>query len=717
MLPRMHQLQGPYGMYATVYGWSTRVVHIAHPRVAAAVLVQPPPKPSAAQSTTRQPKCLQTASVKSPAYNHFLNFCGQGVFTAHGPDWKAKRAAVLHALFVVPSTKQEEVRRSSSTSWERASSSLVDEPPPHHQQQGDEKDTGTDRALDAPSSSSFSLAPDHHPRMQRRRSSSSAGGYEGRLLRLAHDAAQSLIGTIYTKMDSTCSHPCVRLNVVPLLQRTTVGLIFQYITGTTEPMDDDPNDNDDGGHSAYSEEKEETTTRSNSKEGGWWSSYLDAMTRIRMIVLAQSRSIWFLLPQWCYQGPWSSLYQQEEQVLQPIRAFAQWACRQAQPNSPLQTLQRMPLYAATSPDHETEQAKHNNQKNKTGISQNLLQEAITLLFAGQDTTAATLSWTIHLLSLYPKIQQKLYHQVSSILQEEYDTHHKQQQQEDVVPVNEDVAFMLFLDKKTLSRMTYLDAVIKEAMRLYPVAPFVVRKLSEDMVLPRDDDVSTNEDSKNRDNEPPSAKGINASNDTVTLPKGAFACIWIYALHRNPLFWNRPDDFWPERWLQHDNDNTDDERKDIPRDRGITEGAYMPFARGPRNCLGQPFAQLVLRTLLAHLVYRFSFLDERLLLCTKSPVVVDKPVNVSPDKQPGGGDLDVDPQRIQQGLEHPTDSNSSSDNKTGDPTTEQGNNDDDPEETVAFRLRKEMQAGFTVLPQDGVRVRITSRRRSPVSTGP
>ena len=48
-----------------------------------------------------------------------------------------------------------------------------------------------------------------------------------------------------------------------------------------------------------------------------------------------------------------------------------------------------------------------------------------------------------------------------------------------------------------------------------------------------------------------------------------------------------------------------------KDLGQTNGAYMPFASGPRNCIGQPLAHVVLRTLLTRLLYRYEFRDQRL----------------------------------------------------------------------------------------------------------
>jgi len=90
ILPRMERLGGPYGMYATVYGVSTKVVHVAHPIPAKAILTGN--NSLSAKSKSSQPAKGKNRSsiaeflgaIKSPAYDHFKNFSGDGVFTADG---------------------------------------------------------------------------------------------------------------------------------------------------------------------------------------------------------------------------------------------------------------------------------------------------------------------------------------------------------------------------------------------------------------------------------------------------------------------------------------------------------------------------------------------------------------------------------------------------------------------------------------------------------
>ena len=559
ILPRMKRLQGPYDMYGTVYGISTAVVHVAHPVPALALLAASSSSSvtkstSANTQTTRRSRLDGCGACKAPAYNHFKSFCGNGVFTADGTDWKEKRAAVSHALLKVPG------------------SSL-----------------------------------------------------EAKLQCEAHRAAQKLVRVLQRKCrhNNNNNNRPNALNILPLLQRTTVGLIFRYIThvdleetlygvdetnGTATANfhgDDHSTASTVSSHDSSPPEMTTTTTKHPNDEAATvvegslpqlFASYLESIVQIRMIILAKSRSIWFLLPQWFYRV-FSTMAVDEAYTMTPIRKFSTLACQTAVEGSPLHRLQQLPLYQTPHPNRQPKEPK---------VSQNLLDEAITLLFAGQDTSAATLSWTLHLLSLSPRVQSKLADEVRSVMRQNNLS-------------GEDV-----FSKRVLTQMSYLDAAIKESMRLYPVAPFVVRRLPSSVTVC----------GGSKDDKAP----------RVQLPTDTVACIWIYSLHRHPDFWSQPNEFLPERWLSESS----------TMDAGITNGAYMPFAAGPRNCVGQPLAHVILRTLLAQLVSHFEFHDERL------------------------GSISDD-------------SNSSS------------------PDAGAKSLRKDMQAGFTVLPKDGVQLLVRERK--------
>lgn len=416
-----------------------------------------------------------------------------------------------------------------------------------------------------------------------------SGGYEAALEKEAHVALQRLEEDLEELIeDDETKHTTNNNNMVPLLQRATIGLIFRYIThsdldtrlrqGKRSEQHAAADDDDD------ERQRKQPSSSTTIAPASMLSSYLQSITAIRMIILAQSRSVWFLVPRWCYRC-FSSMYKQEEQIMEPIRQFSSKACESAKPGSPLAALQEHSLYAPTSQGDVH--------------SKNLLDEAVTLLFAGQDTSAATLSWTLHLLSLYPAIQTKLAAEVRATLGS---------LEKDVI-----------LSKKLIAKLPYLDAVIKESMRLYPVAPFIVRKLTSDMEM-RDE-----------------------TDEAMTLPKDSFACLWIYSMHRHPSFWKSPNDFIPERWLANQKSHSE------VADEGISNGAYMPFAAGPRNCVGQPLAHLILRIFLARLVDKYEFVDERIT-----------------------------------------------------------DNEEDPS-----KFLKDMQAGFTVLPQGGLHLRVTRRHADTV----
>ena len=73
----------------------------------------------------------------------------------------------------------------------------------------------------------------------------------------------------------------------------------------------------------------------------------------------------------------------------------------------------------------------------------------------------------------------------------------------------------------LSQMKYLECCIKEALRLYPSVPFVGRNIENDTVI-----------------------------DKKQVEKGWTVLIFVHQLHRNPLVWERPEEFIPERFLEN-----------------------------------------------------------------------------------------------------------------------------------------------------------------------
>lgn len=78
-----------------------------------------------------------------------------------------------------------------------------------------------------------------------------------------------------------------------------------------------------------------------------------------------------------------------------------------------------------------------------------------------------------------------------------------------------------------------------------------------------------------------------------IPKGRTILIAPYTVHRDPRWYEQPEAFMPERWLG-------DLEKRIPR------LAYLPFGAGPRICIGNAFAMMEARLILATVAQRFRF---------------------------------------------------------------------------------------------------------------
>ena len=165
-------------------------------------------------------------------------------------------------------------------------------------------------------------------------------------------------------------------------------------------------------------------------------------------------------------------------------------------------------------------------KTGKGMSrQQLHDEILTILMAGYDTTATTLSWLWYLLSKHPETAKKVYEESDQVLNSQH-------------PEIEDVA-----------RLSFIGQVFKETLRIYPPVWLTARIAYNDDVI-----------------------------DGYHIPKGACLLICPYVVHRQLEFWDRPENFEPERF-----------NKQLPDNR--PQFAYQPFGGGPRLCIGKHMAEL------------------------------------------------------------------------------------------------------------------------------
>lgn len=120
--------------------------------------------------------------------------------------------------------------------------------------------------------------------------------------------------------------------------------------------------------------------------------------------------------------------------------------------------------------------------------------------------------------------------------------------------------------KDIKEITYLTCVIKETLRLHPPAPLLV---------PRESMQDSN------------VKGYR-------IPKGTKVVINAWTINRDPNYWENPDEFYPERFME----NTVDFRGNNLE--------YIPFGAGKRICPGINFAQSNIEIILANILYHFDW---------------------------------------------------------------------------------------------------------------
>lgn len=122
----------------------------------------------------------------------------------------------------------------------------------------------------------------------------------------------------------------------------------------------------------------------------------------------------------------------------------------------------------------------------------------------------------------------------------------------------------------LSKLHYLDAAIKETLRLHPPVPLLV---------PR----TTNQ---------------RTTLEGYTIPKSSTIYFNIWAIQRDPKIWDNPLDFMPERFLNESNENM--------YDFTGNKIEFCPFGAGKKLCVGIPLAERLLVLILASLLHGFEW---------------------------------------------------------------------------------------------------------------
>ncbi len=189
----------------------------------------------------------------------------------------------------------------------------------------------------------------------------------------------------------------------------------------------------------------------------------------------------------------------------------------------------------------------------------LIDEISILFVAGHETTANALAFTSFLLAKHEDIQEKVFKEVSAAR----------------------VTTSVSLEQ--IKMLPYTRAVIDESMRLFPPAWITDRENQEDDTI-----------------------------KSYHIRKNTLVGVSFYELHRNPKYWQSPDDFIPERFMG--------ERKKE------TAGIYFPFGAGPRMCIGMGFAIYEMVLAVSHMIYNYE-LSTQLTEAKVNPLITLKPVDL------------------------------------------------------------------------------------------
>ncbi|XP_062999709.1 cytochrome P450 3A9-like [Elgaria multicarinata webbii] len=193
----------------------------------------------------------------------------------------------------------------------------------------------------------------------------------------------------------------------------------------------------------------------------------------------------------------------------------------------------------------------------------ILAQSLIFVFAGYEPTSNSLSFMAYVLATHPDIQQKLQNEIDSILPNK-------------APLTYDA----------IRQLEYLDMVLSETQRLYPLGGRIERVCKKDVEI-----------------------------NGVTIPKGMVVIIPPYVLHRNPEYWPQPEVFRPERFSKDNRETMD-------------PYTYLPFGAGPRNCIGMRFALVAIKVAMATLLQHFSF---RVCKETQIPLKMSNKIFLIPEK--------------------------------------------------------------------------------------
>ncbi|KAM3288919.1 cytochrome 98A3-like [Capsicum chacoense] len=164
-----------------------------------------------------------------------------------------------------------------------------------------------------------------------------------------------------------------------------------------------------------------------------------------------------------------------------------------------------------------------------------------MMSAGMDTVAITVEWAMAELVKNPRVQQKVQEELDRVIGSDR-----------------------IVNETDISKLSYLQYVVKESLRLHPPTPLML----------------------------PHMAGENVKVRGYNIPKGSIVHVNVWALGRDPKIWKDPLQFWPERFMKEDVDMKGHDYR------------LLPFGSGRRICPGMNLAINLVTSMLAHLLHHF-----------------------------------------------------------------------------------------------------------------
>ena len=180
----------------------------------------------------------------------------------------------------------------------------------------------------------------------------------------------------------------------------------------------------------------------------------------------------------------------------------------------------------------------------------LVDQMMTFLAAGHETTASALTWAIYLLVKHPQVQTRLRAEVQTHLPSPF-------------------AEQSIVTSESIEQLPYLQAVCREALRLFPPVALTIR-----------------------------VAVIDSSIQGHFIPKGTTIMLPPWAVNTSSALWGpSATKFQPERWMNAGSTSSDGSIG--------SNYDYLTFLHGPRSCIGQSFAVGELACLLAAWIGSFE----------------------------------------------------------------------------------------------------------------